>query len=135
MLSMGQKDQLSKEEAGEILDQQVHMVSTTQEIRHSIQNFLQLTEDYVRTEGPLYNMATWSFHIDCFERQYDKAFSGDCLFGAYIVDRIHKQVQVFLHLRNTTSLEDVETGALSEFRELQWQVEWGEWITKPSAWV
>ena len=30
------------------------------------------------------------------------------------------------------ALEDVETGALEEFRELQRQVERGEWIINPS---
>ena len=44
-------------------------------------------------------------------------------------------MQVFLHLCNTTSLEDVETGALAEFGELQKRVERGEWTTTPSDWV
>ena len=47
------------------------------------------------------------------------------------MDRIHKRVQVSLHTSNTTSLEDVETGALEEYRELKRQVERGEWITPP----
>ena len=34
------------------------------------------------------------------------------------------------------SLEDVDTGALAEFGELQRQVEWGEWIsTPPPTWA
>ena len=47
------------------------------------------------------------------------------------MDRIHKRVQVFLHICNTTSLEDVEIVALAEFIEIQRQVERGEWITNP----
>ena len=34
--------QLSKEEAGKLLDHQVNVVATTQEIHHSIQNVVQL---------------------------------------------------------------------------------------------
>ena len=63
-------------------------------------------------------MATLSHHIDRFEKQYVKAFAGDRLFGAVIVDIIHKWVQVFLHSCNTTLLDEVETGSLSEFGEL-----------------
>ena len=73
-------------------------------------------------------MATRPLHIDCFEHQCDKAFAGNRLFGSDIVDRTHKQVQVFLHSCNTMSLEDVETGALAEFGELQKRVERGELI-------
>ena len=79
-------------------------------------------------------MATWPGHIDRFKCQYDKSIVGDRLFGADTVNRIHKRVQVFLHLCNTTSLEDVDTGALTEFRELQGQVERSECITTP-VWV
>ena len=42
-------------------------------------------------------MATLTCHIDRFEGQYNKAFAVHRLFRADIVDRIHKQVQVFLH--------------------------------------
>ena len=38
---------------------------------------------------------------------------------------------MLLNSFNTTSLEDVETGALAEFEELHRRVEWGEWITTP----
>ena len=62
-------------------------------------------------------------------------FALHLLFGADIMDQIHKQVQVFLHSCNTTSLEEVETRALADFGELQKRVERGEWITTPSAWV
>ena len=68
-------------------------------------------------------MASWPRHIDRFERQYDKDFSQDPLFGAYLMDRIHKRVQVFLHSCNTTEIEDVESGALEEFWGLQKRVE------------
>ena len=72
--------------------------------------------DYPNLEGPLFQeMERLLCHIDCFEHQYEKAFSEYRLFVADIVDIIHKRVQVFLHLGNTTSLEDVDTGALAEF--------------------
>ena len=41
-------------------------------------------------------METWPYQIDRFEQKYDKAFAGDCLFGAEIMDGIHMQVQVLL---------------------------------------
>ena len=68
-------------------------------------------------------MATWPRYIDPFERQYNKAFVGQLLFGADIVDWIHKRVQVFLRSCNTTSLKDVVMGALAEFVELQRRLE------------
>ena len=80
-------------------------------------------------------MASWPRHIDRFERQYDKAFAMDPLFGADLLDRIHKHVQVFLHSCNTTAIEDVESGALEEFRGLQKRVERGEWMTFMPVWV
>ena len=70
-------------------------------------------------------MASWPRHIDRFERQYDKAFYKDPLFEADLMDWIHKRVQVFLHSCNTTAIEDVESGALEEFRGLQKRVERG----------
>ena len=63
-------------------------------------------------------VATWLFHIDRFERKYDKAFAKDPLFGADLIDRIHKRVQVFLHSCNMTSIEDVKSRALAEFGEI-----------------
>ena len=93
---MGQ-DRLSKDEAGELLDQSAHVVFTAQELRHITRNSVRLTRDYLGTEGPLSRaMVTWPRHIDLFERKYDKAFTGNRLFGADIVDRIYKQVQFFL---------------------------------------
>ena len=74
-------------------------------------------------------MGMWPRHIDRFERQYDKAFARDPLFGADLMDSIHKHVQVFLHSCNTTAIEEVESGALDEFRGLQNRVERGEWMT------
>ena len=86
LFAMGQ-DRLSKEESGELLDQQVHVVATTQEIRHSTRKFVRLTRDHLGTEGPLSQaMSTWPCHIDRFELQYEKAFSGDRIFYAYIAD-------------------------------------------------
>ena len=51
------------------------------------------------------------------------------------MDRIHKRVQVFLHSCNTTAIEEVESGALEEFRGLQKRVERGEWMTSMPVWV
>ena len=44
LLAMVQ-ERLSKDEAGNILDQRVHVVATTQELRHSTQNLVRLTRD------------------------------------------------------------------------------------------
>ena len=43
-------------------------------------------------------MGTWPRHIDRFERQYDKAFVRDPIFGADLMDRIQKRVRVFFTL-------------------------------------
>ena len=116
---MGQ-DQLSKDKADEFLDQRAHVVATTQELRHSTRNFVRMTGHYLGTEGPLSRvMEPWPHHVDRFKHQYNKAFAGHRLFGADIVDCIHKRVQLFLHSCNTTSLEDVESGALAESGEMQ----------------
>ena len=80
-------------------------------------------------------MASWPCHIDRFERQYNKYFYRDPLFGADLMDRIHKRVQVLLHSCNTTVIEDVESGALEAFWGLQKRVERGEWLTSMTAWV
>ena len=109
---MGQ-DCLSKEEATELLDQRVHVLTSTQELRHLTRNFVRLAGYYLGEGSPVcIMMASWPRHIDRFERQYDKAFSWDPLFGADLMDRIHKRMQVFLHSCNTTAIEDVESGAL-----------------------
>ena len=52
LLAMGQY-LLPKDKAGELLDQHVNLVATTQEIRHITRNFVRLNGDYFRTEGPL----------------------------------------------------------------------------------
>ena len=57
------------------------------------------------------------------------------LFGDELIDRIHKRVQVFLHSCNTTSIKDVELGALAEFGEIQKNVERGEWMKTTPVWV
>ena len=80
-------------------------------------------------------MAWWPHHIDRFKRQYNKTFSWDPLFGADLMDWIHKRVQVLLHSCNTTVIEDVESGALEEFWGLQKRVERGEWLTSMPTWV
>ena len=112
---MGQ-DSLSKKEAGELLDPRVHVLTSTQELRHSTQNFVKLAGDYLGEEIPIcLSMGTWPHHIDRFERQYNKAFARYSLFRADLMDWIHKHVQVFLHSCNMNAIEDVELGALEEF--------------------
>ena len=108
----------------ELLDQRVHVLTSTQELRHSTQNFVRLAGDYLGEGSPVsIMMALLPRHIDRFERQHDKAFSQDPLFGADLMDRIHKRVQVFLQSCNTTAIEHVESVALEEFRGLQKRVE------------
>ena len=104
LLSMGQ-DCVYKEKATDFLDQRVHVLTSTQELRHSMRNFLKLARDYLGEERPIcLSMALWPRHIDRFGRQYDKAFARGPLFGADLMDRIHKRVQVFLHSCNTTAI-------------------------------
>ena len=132
---MGQ-DRLSKEEATEILDQRVQVITSTQELCHSIRNFVKLTREYLGEGSHIcLSMASWLRHIDRFERQYDKAFTREPLSGAYMMDIIHNRVQVFLHSCNTKSIKEVEKGALEEFRGLKKRVERGEWITSTPVWV
>ena len=52
-----------------------------------------------------------------------------------LIDRIHNCVKVFLHSCNTTSIKDVELGALAEFGGLELKVERGEWLTITAVWV
>ena len=67
LLAMVQ-DRISREEAGELLDQWVHLVNTNQELRHSTINYVQLVGGYLVTYGPLNQaMSTWLCHIDRFE--------------------------------------------------------------------
>ena len=80
-------------------------------------------------------MASWPRHIASFDRQYDTDFYRDPLLGADLMDQIHKRVQVFLQYCNTTAIEDVESGALEEFRGLQKRVERGEWLPSVPEWV
>ena len=97
LLSMVQ-DSLYKEEVGDILDQRVHVLTSTQELRHSTQNFVKLAGDYLGEESPIcLSMELWPRHIDRFERQYDKSFARDLIFGSDLIHRINKHVQVFLH--------------------------------------
>ena len=112
LLSMGQ-DRLSKEEATELLDQRVHWITSTQEMCHSTRNFVKLAGDYLGEGSPVcLSMESWSRHIDRFKRQYDKAFARDPLFGADLMDIIHKRVWVFLHSCKTIAIEEVKSGAL-----------------------
>ena len=118
-LSMGQ-DRLSKEEAVELLDQRVHVLTSTQDLHHPTRNFVNLAGEYLREESPIcLLMGTWPRHIDHFKRQYDKAFARYVLLGADLINLIHKHVQVFLHSCNTTAIEDVDSGSLAEFVSMQ----------------
>ena len=101
---MGQ-DFLSKEEAGKLLYQRVCVLASAQELHNLTRNFVNLAGDYLGEDIPIcFLMGTWSRHIDCFGRQYDKAFARYPLFGVDLMDRIHKRVQVFLHFCNTTAI-------------------------------
>ena len=89
LLSMVQ-DRLSKEESTKLLDQRVHVLTLTQELRHSTCNLVRLAGDYLGEGSPIYvMMALWPHHIDRFERQYDKYFARDPLFGVDLMDRIY----------------------------------------------
>ena len=130
------KDCLSKEEVTELLDQRVHLITSTQELHHSMRNFVKLAVDLLGEGSPVcLLMALWPRHIDRFKRQYDKAFARDPLLGADLMDRIHKRVQVFLHTCNTTSMEELELGELKVYRGLQNKVERGKWLTSTPVWV
>ena len=135
LLAMGQ-DQLSKDKAGEILDQWVHRVTTTQDLWHSTRNLVRVIVNYLGSKGLIrWVTEMWPCHIDKFERQYNKTFAGNHLFGAELAEQIHKRVHVLLHSCNTESLENDKRGALSEFWELQWRFERGECITTTPTWV
>ena len=47
------KDRLSKGEAGKLLDQRVHVLASTQELRHLSKNYVKLAGDYLGEECPL----------------------------------------------------------------------------------
>ena len=117
------KDQPLKYEEGKLLDQRVQTFTSTQELRHSTRKFVKLVRDYLGEDSPIcLSIGIWTRHIDRFERQFNKAFTRDLLFGADLMDIIHKRVQVFLHSCNTTSIEDVESGALADFMGIQKKV-------------
>ena len=80
-------------------------------------------------------METWLHHIDRIKRKYNKAFTKDPLFGAYLKDRIQKNFQVFLHSCNTAAIEDMDLGSLKEFGGIQKKVDRGEWLTSTLGWV
>ena len=64
---------LHKEEYGELLDQQVHVITPIQEIWHRTRNFVRVTGDYLGLDGTIgRSMDTWPCHIDRFENQYNK---------------------------------------------------------------
>ena len=128
---MGQ-DQLSKEEAMDILDQWFHVVTPNQDLWNDTRNFLRLAGDYIIPDSPLSKVVEKRpRHIDRFDKKYDKAFTGNLLLGAGIVDRVDNRVQIFLHSCNTTSLDDIDTGTMSEFGKINWRVEQGKWVTPP----
>ena len=84
LLSMGQ-DRLSKEEADDLLDQRVHVLTSNQELHHSTRNFVKLVGGYLGDLSPIcLLMALWPRHIDRFKWQYDKAFANrPCVLGLF----------------------------------------------------
>ena len=90
------------------------MLTSTQELRYSTHNFVKLAGDYLGEGSPVYVlMASWPRHIDRFEGQYDKAFARDPLFGADLMDRIHKRVQVFFTLLQISRLHFLYGGRVA----------------------
>ena len=86
LLSMGQYC-LSKEEAGKLMVHRFHVLASTQELRHLTRNIVKLAGGYLGEESPIYLlMGMWPRHIECFERQYNKDFGKDPLFGADFMD-------------------------------------------------
>ena len=72
------------------------MLTSTQYLRKSKQNFVKLAGNYLGAESPIFlSMETWMHHIDLFNQQYEKALAKDPLFGDDLMYRIHKRVQVF----------------------------------------
>ena len=63
LLPMGH-NRLSEEEVGKLLDQRVHVLVFTQDLRHLISNFVKLEEDYLGEEILIcLSMGTWPCHI------------------------------------------------------------------------
>ena len=90
---MGQ-DSLYKEKAGELVDQRVHALTSTQELRQLPRTYVKLSGGYLGEESPIcLSMGTWPCHIDHFERQYDKAFTRNPLLWEDLMDRIHRILQ------------------------------------------
>ena len=80
------------------MDQRVHVVTTYQELRHSTNNFVKIARDYLGEDILMcHSMATWLCHIDRFKWKYNKSSAKDPIFGADIINRVHKRVQVLLH--------------------------------------
>ena len=96
-LYMGQ-DCLSKEEEGELMNQRLHALISTKEMRHLTRNFVKLAGEYLGEESPIcLLMGSWPRHIERFERQYNKDFERDPLSGVDLMYRIHKRFHVLLH--------------------------------------
>ena len=111
---------------GDLLDQRFHVFTSTQELLHWNAKIREASRGLPgRGEPNIFFTGKWPPHVDRFEKQYDKAFVRYPLFGADLMDRIHKRVQFFLHSCNTTTIGDVESGGLVEFGELQKKVEIG----------
>ena len=95
------------------MDQWVPVDTTTQDLSHTTRNFVRVAGDYLENEAPLgRSIITWPQHIDRFERQYNKAFAENTLFGAETIDRTNKMVLIFLQLCNKKCLDNVKMGAL-----------------------
>ena len=76
LLSTGQ-DRLSKEEETDLLDQRVHVLTSTQELRQSTRNFVKLTGDYLGEVSPVcLSMASWLCHIDRSSRNMTRPLQG-----------------------------------------------------------
>ena len=68
LLYMGQ-DCLSREEAGDLIDQRFHVLTSTQELLHLTRNFVKLAGEYLGEEILIYLlMGVWLRHIDRLER-------------------------------------------------------------------
>ena len=60
---------------------------------------MNLAGDYLGEEILFFSsMGTWLHHIDRYKQQYYKFFAKDPLFGADLMDCIHKSVYLFLTL-------------------------------------
>ena len=118
------KDQIYKDEAGELLDQHAHVVATTQDLRQSTRKIVRLTKITLERKVPSQEQCQQgiitliALSVNTTRHLQDTVSLG---FGSIIVDQIHKRVQVLLQSCNTTSLEDVERGSLAELESCRYR--------------